>query len=101
MNALIVTVKLDSLEAFCSEPGCMKYFTNEQCLKAHVQSSHAYINCQICGAKQLKKNIKRHLRSHEPGGVESERIKCNFEGCLHTFSNVRCCEPWINLHIRS
>ncbi|MBA0596099.1 hypothetical protein Gorai_012936 [Gossypium raimondii] len=78
--------KLDSVEAFCSEPGCMKYFTNEQCLKAHVLSSHAYINCQICGAKQLKKNIKRHLRSHEPGGVESERIKCNFEGCLHTFS---------------
>ncbi|KAK8691859.1 hypothetical protein V6N13_075354 [Hibiscus sabdariffa] len=79
-------VKLDSVEAFCSEPGCMKYFTNEQCLKAHVQSCHAYINCQICGAKQLKKNIKRHLQTHESGGVASERIKCDFEGCLHTFS---------------
>ncbi|KAK9022540.1 hypothetical protein V6N11_002796 [Hibiscus sabdariffa] len=78
-------VKLDSVEAFCSEPSCMKYFTNEQCLKAHVQSCHQYINCQICGAKQLKKNIKRHLRSHE-SCVASERIKCDFEGCLHTFS---------------
>ncbi|KAB2031216.1 hypothetical protein ERO13_D05G275700v2 [Gossypium hirsutum] len=90
-------VKLDSVEAFCSEPGCMKYFTNEQCLKAHVLSSHAYINCQICGAKQLKKNIKRHLRSHEPGGVESERIKCNFEGCLHTFSN----KSNLSLHVKA
>ncbi|XVF24778.1 hypothetical protein REPUB_Repub13aG0157000 [Reevesia pubescens] len=78
-------VKLDSVEAFCSEPSCMKYFTNEQCLKAHVQSCHQYINCQICGTNQLKKNIKRHLRSHE-SGVASERIKCHFEGCLHTFS---------------
>ncbi|PPD92551.1 hypothetical protein GOBAR_DD10509 [Gossypium barbadense] len=77
--------KLDSVEAFCSEPSCLKYFTNEQCLKAHVQSCHQYINCQICGAKQLKKNIKRHLRSHE-SGVASERIKCDFGGCLHTFS---------------
>ncbi|KAA3489353.1 Transcription factor IIIA [Gossypium australe] len=81
-------VKLDSVEAFCSEPSCMKYFTNEQCLKAHVQSCHQYIICQICGAKQLKKNIKRHLRSHE-SGVASERIKCDFGGCLHTFSTVR------------
>ncbi|XP_039041891.1 transcription factor IIIA-like [Hibiscus syriacus] len=85
-------VNLDSVEAFCSEPGCMKYFTNEQCLRVHVQSCHAYINCQICGAKQVKKNIKRHLQSHEPGGVSLERIKCDFEGCLHTFStksNIR------------
>ncbi|XWS41234.1 hypothetical protein CRYUN_Cryun17cG0063700 [Craigia yunnanensis] len=44
-------VKLDLVEAFCPEPSCMKYFTNEQCLKAHVQSCHLYINYQICEAK--------------------------------------------------
>ncbi|OMO95349.1 Zinc finger, C2H2 [Corchorus capsularis] len=78
-------IKLDSVEAFCSEPGCMKYFTNEQCLRAHVQSCHQYITCEICGTKQLKKNIKRHLRSHDTG-VALERIKCDFQGCPHTFS---------------
>ncbi|XP_039017591.1 transcription factor IIIA-like isoform X2 [Hibiscus syriacus] len=78
-------VKLDSVEAFCSEPSCMKYFTIEQCLKDHVRSYHQYTNCEVCGAKQLKKNIKRHLRSHESDGA-SEKIKCDFEGCLHTFS---------------
>ncbi|CAK9188667.1 unnamed protein product [Ilex paraguariensis] len=78
-------VKLDAVETFCSEPGCMKYFTNEQCLKAHLQSSHQHITCEICGTKQLKKNIKRHLRKHEAQG-SSKRIKCSFKGCLHTFS---------------
>ncbi|XP_057506109.1 transcription factor IIIA-like [Actinidia eriantha] len=78
-------VKLDTVETFCSEPGCMKHFTNEQCLKAHLQSCHQHIICKICGTKQLKKNVKRHLRTHEAGG-SSERIKCNFKGCLHTFS---------------
>uniref|UniRef100_A0A5B7BM90 Putative transcription factor IIIA-like n=1 Tax=Davidia involucrata TaxID=16924 RepID=A0A5B7BM90_DAVIN len=78
-------VKLDTVEAFCSEPGCMKHFSNDQCLKAHIQSCHQYITCEICGTKQLKKNFKRHIRTHETQG-SSERIKCNFEGCLHTFS---------------
>lgn len=79
--------KLDSVEAFCSEPGCLKSFSNEQCLKAHLQSCHQHINCEICGTKQLKKNIKRHLRTHEPVG-SSERIQCDFKGCLHTFSSI-------------
>lgn len=76
-------VKLDTVEALCGE--CMKYFTNEQCLKAHLQTCHQHINCEICGSKQLKKNIKRHLRTHEKV-VSEERIKCTFDGCDLTFS---------------
>ncbi|XP_024960641.1 transcription factor IIIA-like [Cynara cardunculus var. scolymus] len=78
-------VRLETIEAFCAEPGCMKYFTNEQCLKAHLQSCHQHINCEICGSKQLRKNIKRHLRTHEEV-VSDQRIKCSFDGCDLTFS---------------
>ncbi|KAK6151381.1 hypothetical protein DH2020_014016 [Rehmannia glutinosa] len=80
-------VKLDSVEALCGEPGCMKYFTNDQCLKEHIRSCHQYIICDKCGTKQLKKNIKRHIRMHE-AGVSSDRIKCSVEGCLLTFSTT-------------
>ncbi|VVA10597.1 PREDICTED: mRNAion factor [Prunus dulcis] len=79
-------VKLDSVEAFCSEPGCMKYFSNEKCLKAHIQSCHQHITCEICGTKKLKRNIERHLCTHEGGRASVERIKCSYKGCLHTFS---------------
>uniref|UniRef100_A0A0V0HA52 Putative ovule protein n=1 Tax=Solanum chacoense TaxID=4108 RepID=A0A0V0HA52_SOLCH len=72
----------------CLEPGCMKHFTNEKCLKEHIESCHQHIVCEICGTKQLKKNIKRHLRTHEEGPI-SERIKCEFQDCPHTFSTVR------------
>ncbi|KAM3339297.1 transcription factor IIIA [Capsicum galapagoense] len=78
-------VKLESIEALCLEPGCMKHFTNEKCLKEHIESCHQHIVCEICGTKQLKKNIKRHLRTHEEGPI-SERIKCEFQDCQHTFS---------------
>ncbi|XP_074329003.1 transcription factor IIIA-like [Apium graveolens] len=79
-------VKFESSEAFCTDPGCMKCFTNEQCLKAHIQSCHRHISCDFCGTKQLKKNIKRHLLTHEVK-PQSERIKCSISDCLHTFSS--------------
>ena len=97
MNALPIAAKLDSVEAVCLEPECLKHFTNEQCLKAHLQSCHQHIICEICGTKQLKKNIKRHLRTHE-SVCSSERVKCHFKGCLHTFSTVRfrrCCNRFV------
>ncbi|KAK1413737.1 hypothetical protein QVD17_35517 [Tagetes erecta] len=78
-------VRLETVEAFCAEPSCMKYFSNAQCLKAHLQSSHQHITCEICGIKQLKKNIKRHLRTHEKV-VSIDKIKCSFDGCNLTFS---------------
>ncbi|KAK3027380.1 hypothetical protein RJ639_040178 [Escallonia herrerae] len=93
-------VKLNATEAFCSEPGCMKYFTNDQCLRAHLQSCHRHITCEICWTKQLKKNMKRHLRMHEAAGASqesSERIRCSFEGCLHTFST----RSNLNQHIKA
>ncbi|XP_057770342.1 transcription factor IIIA-like isoform X2 [Salvia miltiorrhiza] len=78
-------VKLDSLEAYCAEPGCMKYFSNERCLKEHIRSCHQYVLCDECGNKQLKKNIKRHMRMHE-AEHSSGRISCSVKGCSLTFS---------------
>ncbi|KAJ4978832.1 hypothetical protein NE237_009612 [Protea cynaroides] len=89
-------VKLDTVEAICGEPGCMKPFTNVECLKAHIQSSHQHVTCEICGQKHLKKNIKRHLRMHE-AGVSSSDIKCGFKGCQHTFTT----KSNLSQHIKS
>ncbi|XP_051141543.1 transcription factor IIIA-like [Andrographis paniculata] len=80
-------VKLDSVEAFCVEPGCLKYFSNDKCLREHIRSFHRYIICETCGKKQLKKNIKRHIRTHE-GGVSPLKVECNYEGCSLTFSTA-------------
>ncbi|PVH65511.1 hypothetical protein PAHAL_1G011300 [Panicum hallii] len=79
-------VKLNYIEVVCCEPGCMKMFTNVDCLRAHNQSCHQHVQCEMCGEKHLKKNIKRHLQAHDevPSG---ERIKCTFDGCDHSFSN--------------
>uniref|UniRef100_A0A0R0L3F4 C2H2-type domain-containing protein n=1 Tax=Glycine max TaxID=3847 RepID=A0A0R0L3F4_SOYBN len=79
-------VNLESVDMVCLEPGCLKHFPNVQCLQAHVKSSHQYMTCDICGTKQLKKNIKRHLRSHEAEGSSSETFQCEFKGCSCTFS---------------
>lgn len=79
------------MEVICGEPSCLKQFTNSECLKAHIESSHRYIKCEVCGARQLKKNFKRHKRAHDRkrGKCTTERVKCTFEDCLCTFSNVR------------
>lgn len=77
-------VKLEYVEVVCGEPNCLKHFTNSGCLKAHIESSHRHIKCEVCGARQLKKNFKRHQRAHDG---KTERVKCTFEDCLYTFSN--------------
>ncbi|XP_022988268.1 transcription factor IIIA isoform X1 [Cucurbita maxima] len=80
--------KLDSIEAYCAEPGCMKTFTNKKCLQAHMQSCHQYINCEICGEKKLRKNMKQHLRQkHESEGPPGA-IPCTHEGCSKVFSTI-------------
>ncbi|PNT71955.1 transcription factor IIIA isoform X2 [Brachypodium distachyon] len=77
--------KLEYTEVICCEPGCMKTFTNVECLKAHNQSCHRYVQCDVCDTKQLKKNFKRHQRMHE-GSRVAETVKCHFEDCKCSFS---------------
>uniref|UniRef100_A0A0E0DLA3 C2H2-type domain-containing protein n=1 Tax=Oryza meridionalis TaxID=40149 RepID=A0A0E0DLA3_9ORYZ len=78
-------VKLDYSEVICCEPGCMKAFTNLECLKAHNKSCHQHVVCDVCGTKQLKKNFKRHQRMHE-GSCVTERVRCHFKDCKLSFS---------------
>ncbi|KAI4341959.1 hypothetical protein MLD38_026627 [Melastoma candidum] len=77
--------KLDSVEAFCSQ--CMKYFSNAGCLKEHMRVAHQYVRCPVCGLKKLKKNLMRHLRTHEEMSSDCESIKCNINGCKRSFSS--------------
>ena len=84
---VFLAVKLNYTEVVCCEPGCMKMFTNVECLRAHNQSCHQHVQCEICGKKHLKKNIKRHLQAHDEL-ASGERIKCTFDGCDHSFSSV-------------
>lgn len=77
-------VKLDSSEAFCGDPSCLKPFSNVKCLQEHIRSCHQYISCEVCGSKQLKKNIKRHLQTHEERSPET--FKCSYEGCDHSYT---------------
>ncbi|KAI9074964.1 hypothetical protein K1719_043014 [Acacia pycnantha] len=78
-------VNLDSVEVVCLDPGCMKHFSNVQCLKAHVKTCHQFVTCETCGKKELKKNIKRHLRSHETSS-SSEAFECEHKDCSSTFA---------------
>ncbi|KAK9122588.1 hypothetical protein Sjap_012190 [Stephania japonica] len=90
-------VKLDTIEAVCCEPDCMKVFTNGECLKAHIQACHQHITCDICGIKQPKKNVKRHMQVHEGGVASNERIKCSYEGCQYTFAT----KSNLNQHVKA
>eukprot|EP01018_Ginkgo_biloba_P006629 Gb_35789 [translate_table: standard] len=76
---------LDYVEVICCEPGCLKYFTNAEALKEHVRLNHRHIKCEICGRQHLKKEIKRHMRSHE-SQPSVKRIQCHFEGCMHSYA---------------
>lgn len=85
---LYSAVNLDSVEVVCLDPGCMKHFTNVQCLKAHVKTCHQFVTCETCGKKELKKNIKRHLQSHETSS-SSEAFECEHKDCSSKFTTVR------------
>ncbi|KAL8172222.1 hypothetical protein V2J09_024026 [Rumex salicifolius] len=78
-------IKLDSVEAFCADPSCMKPFSNIKCLNEHIRSCHQHVTCDICGSKHLRKNIKRHMRTHDEDHTTGT-IKCTFDGCDHTFA---------------
>ncbi|XP_031394952.1 transcription factor IIIA [Punica granatum] len=95
-------VKLEMTEAFCCE--CMKSFSTVDCLKAHILSCHQHTICEICGTKQLRKNMKRHLRLHKAKpSPNSKVIKCHFPDCQHTFStqsNLRIHVKAVHLNLK-
>ncbi|KAK9671281.1 hypothetical protein RND81_12G019200 [Saponaria officinalis] len=92
---------VESSEAFCADSDCLKAFSNRECLMAHMRSCHQYIICEVCGSKHLRKNYKRHLRSHDEN--TNEVLKCNFKGCDHSFttsSNLRQHVKAVHLNLR-
>ncbi|KAI6698529.1 hypothetical protein NL676_018648 [Syzygium grande] len=101
-NSLNYEVKLEILEAFCCE--CMKYFSNVDYPKEHMQSAHQLVNCDICGTKQLRKNIQWHLRTHEKkDSADSGAFRCDAEHCLFVFStksNLRQHVKAVHLEVR-
>nr|CAB3463742.1 unnamed protein product [Digitaria exilis] len=69
-------LKLDYTEVICCEPGCMKAFTNVECLKAHNQSCHQHVQCD---KSNLDKHVKAVHKQHRP-------FTCQFSGCGKKFS---------------
>ncbi|XP_074320625.1 transcription factor IIIA-like [Silene latifolia] len=92
---------VESSEAFCADPNCMKAFVNREYLRDHMRSCHQYIICEVCGSNHLRKNYKRHLQSHDNN--TNEVLKCNFEGCNRSFttsSNLRQHVKAVHLNLR-
>ncbi|KAI3841759.1 hypothetical protein MKX03_035628 [Papaver bracteatum] len=61
----------------------------------YIQSCHQHVLCEVCGTKQLRKNMKRHMCGHENEG-SSERIKCSFKDCECTFAT----KSNLNQHVK-
>lgn len=66
---------LKTHESFKCTKGCLKRFTLEKDRRRHENTIHAAQNsqCEICGRKGRKDNIKRHMMTHE--GERSSNAK--------------------------
>ena len=45
LHTLTNVINLDLVDALCCGLGCMSNIANDQCLKAHIQSSHQHVTC--------------------------------------------------------
>ncbi|KAK1266018.1 hypothetical protein QJS04_geneDACA009060 [Acorus gramineus] len=66
---------LDCTEVICGEPDCLKIFSNEECLKAHIQSCHRHVICE-------KSNLNTHVKAVH---LEKRPFMCRFAGCGQEF----------------